>query len=296
MKRTTLIIVAALVAALAACALAGCGSQSASSSAAVSGSASASAASESASASAAAEPSQEELVAELKDALANAPAYKSVTIDAEESTITEVEDEGTTATTLYKFDASGEKLKTSAEIEIGGVKLAYYTDGDDAVCVTDGPVYSGTVEQFELSYAAGADVYLKDAIGDLGTLVDCAAQVEKMESNGITAYLMTLDPEKYIESDEALKLLAQYGSPVKEAFFTISFDEDGSIGSLDLAVAYEDSKKMTNLMLKDYDSTTVDPMPEATRTFEDMEQDMQLKYDALFAQLEAAEAAEAEAK
>lgn len=53
---------------------------------------------------------------------------------------------------------------------------------------------------------------------------------------------------------------------------------------------------MTNLMLKDYDSTTVDPMPEATRTFEDMEQDMQLKYDALFAQLEAAEAAEAEAK
>ena len=285
MKRITSIIVTALVAALAACALAGCGGQSASSSASASDSGSGSA-----SASAEAEQSQDELTAELKDALANVPAYKSVTIEAEDSTVSEGDGEAVTATTVYKFDASGEALKTSAEIEIMDVKLAYYTDGDNAVCVTDGPVYSGTVEQFELTYAAGAEAYLKDAIGDFDTLIDCAAQVEKMESNGLTFYMLTLDPEKYIASDEALKLLAEYGSPVKEAFFTIGFEEDGSIASLDLAVSYEDSQKLTNLMLKDYDSTTIDPMPEATRTFEDMEEDMQLKYDALYAQLDASEA------
>lgn len=265
-------LVMACVAALVAGMLAGCNSQSSSS-----GSASSSA---SASASASAEQSQDVMIAELKDALANAPAFKSVTITEEEETVYQGDQESITATTIYKFDASGEVLKTSAEVDVAGIKLQYLTDGDNAVCVADGPIYSGTVEQFGLDYAAGFDAYLESEIGDLNTMIDCVASVEKLESNGLTFYLMTLDPEKYTASDSTLQLLAEYGSPVKEAFLTIGFEEDGSIASIDRAIVYEDLSAMKGLLISDYDNTTLGPLPEATKTFEEMEADIQAKIDA----------------
>ena len=225
----------------------------------------------------------------MKNAWANTPEFKSVTVEADtESRFTEL-DEIIAGKTIYKFDASGDTLKTSAEAEIGDIKLTYFTDGDNAVCVTDGPVYSGTTEQFELSYAAGIDEYIAEEVGDFDTIINCVATVEKTESNGLTAYALKLDPEKYIASDEILTLMAQSGSPVTEAIITISFEEDGSIAAINKAISYEDSSVWTGLMFKDYDSTVIDPMPEATRTYEDMEEDMELKLDALYKQLEAAE-------
>lgn len=314
MKRMTLVIVAALAAALAVFAIAGCSSQSASS-ASTSGSTSASAASEQ---------SQEEIIAELKGAIANAPAYKSVTITVgESSTVTDkaeaaeddssesaasseaassesaaaddadTEYEAIEAKTVYKFDASGETLKTSMVAEIEGITLQYFTDGDAAVFVSDGPVYSGTTEQFDLAHTNGVETFLVEEIGDLNTLVDCAAEAEKMESNGMTFYLLTLDPEKYIASDEILQIMADAGSPVKEASLTIGFEEDGSIASIDLATTYDDVKVWKGLMFSDYDNTAIDPMPEADKTYEEMEADTQAKLDALAAELEEAESAEA---
>ena len=313
MKRITICIAAALAAALAVGALAGCSGQS--SSASTSGSASSEAASASASAEAsesaeasgsesatseqaASGQSTEELVAEFKDVAAKVPAYKSVTITAEESSTSKNsdtgEDESIESTTVYKFDETGDALKTSIEAEISGIKLKYVTDGDAAVIVTDGPIYSGTVEQFDLPSAGGPGAYLDDTIGDLDTLAACAASVEKMESHGLTFYTLTLDPEKYIASDESLKLLADYGSPVIEALVTVGFEEDGSICSIDKKVAYSDVTAVDNLMFSDYGATTVEPLPEADKTYEEMEADMQEKLDAFSSEFDLDDGSEGE--
>lgn len=302
MKRTMVFTVAAFVAALAMGAMAGCGGQSGSSAGAQGSSASAASsasasASETVSASAAAGQSTDELAAELKEAIANTPAFKSVTVTEEEgsadvggaedasasaaSSQAAAEPEIIKAETVYKFDASGDKLKTSAVTEIGGVKLQYLTEGDDAVLVTDGPVYSGTVEQFDIDHAKGFEAFLASDIGDLNTLVDCAAEVETTGTDGFIVYMVTLDPEKYIESDEFLTVLAESGDPVKEANLSIGFEEDGSIATIDLVVFYEKGNiAERHLELTDYDSTVVDPMPAADRTYEEMEADVQAKLDA----------------
>ena len=133
MKRTTICIIAALSAMLAIGAMAGCSSQPASS---------ASASGESSASASASEKSPVDILAELKDSLENVPAYKSVTMteemttwtnedeDAEESSSASAESSGAAssksaasnptedileATTIYKFDASGDKMKTSME-------------------------------------------------------------------------------------------------------------------------------------------------------------------------------------
>ena len=279
MKRTTGYIVLALAAVLAMGLMAGCSSQPAASSS--TGGASFSAEGQ----------SQDELTAELKDAIANAPAYKSVTITVDEETVATNDPEPLKSSTVYKFDASGDKLKTSAAAEMGNIVLQYYSDGDDAVCVTDVDVYSGTTSQFDEPFFAGAEAYMKSTIGDLNTLVDCAATVEKMETNGLVSYAMTLDPEKYIASDEILTTLSESGSPVTEASLTITFDEDGSIGAIDKKDTFEDSTITRTLVFSDYDSTVIDPMPEATKTFEEMNADMQAKLDAFAAQVDSEESA-----
>lgn len=320
MKRMTAIIVAALAATLAVCALTGCGSQPASS---ASASASSSASASAASASSAAAQSQDEIIAELKAAIAGTPAFKSVTVAEEDEAAFKVDAEASadsssasaasseaassesaaaeaateeantiTSKAVYKFDASGDTLKTSVSAQIEDITIEYYTDGDNAVCVTDGPVYSGTVEQFDLTHAAGFEAYLAETIGDLNKLADCAAEAEKMESNGLTFYMLTLDPAKYIATDEALTALAEAGMPVKQALLTVGFAEDGSIVSIDLGIAYEDSMNAKHLVISDYNSTVVDPMPAADKTFEEMEADMQAKLDAWSAELEMNEAAE----
>ena len=253
MKRTTLFIVAAIAAALAVGAMMGCSSQQA---------------------------SQDDLIAEYKDALANVPECESVTVAVEDSATFPGEDE-IVETSIYKFDASGDTLKTSIEVDASGVALKYYTDGDDAVFVSDGPVYSGTAEQFDLVSAQGFQAFLDDAVGDLNVLADCTTEIEKMESNGLTAYFLTLDPQKYTESDEALSMLAEYGTVVQEATFTVSFDEDGTIASVDQNITYEDSTKYKGLIFSDYGSTVVDPMPEADKTYEDMEADMEAKFNTI---------------
>ena len=42
-------------------------------------------------------------------------------------------------------------------------------------------------------------------------------------------------------------------------------------------------------MFSDYDSTVIDPMPEADKTYEEMEEDMAKKIDALYEELDTAE-------
>ena len=327
MKRIAILAAAALVAALAAGMMAGCSSQPASSaSGSGSGSASASASasgSGSASASAASEQSQDAIIAELKDTLNNSPAFESVTvtedslatfIDSGEATEADssasaasseaassesaeaaeaANEPATIATrTVYKFDESGDKVRTSMTCEIDDLTLQYFTEGDNAVCVTDGPVYSGTVEQFDLPHAAGFKAYLKSATGDLNTIIDCVANVTKSQQDGMTVYELTLDPAKRIASDEVYQLLADYGDPILSESITIGFDGNNNLVWALEKREFQASTAEKNLMFSDFDSTVVDPMPEANKTYEEMQADIDEKYNAVFDALEQADNAE----
>ena len=305
MKRATISIAAALMAALAIMALAGCSSQAASSSASA-----ASTASPSASASAAENP-QSESIAELKDSLANVPSFKSVTITqkdwslfgedfdlvmgeaskvatpsmatspdsaAAESNTPDVE--AISTTTVCKFEGLDDQPKTSKVTEQGDIKIQYFTNGDNAIFVSDGPAYSGTTEQFDLPYAGGVDAYLKSEIGDLNMLIDSASAVNRGQTDEMITYELVIDPEKYIATDKVLEMLAGGGSPLEQCFVTIGFDKDGHIAALSRVTAFTDITFVKALEFTDFDSTVVDPMPEATSTYEEMVADMQAKIDA----------------
>ncbi|MBR3316426.1 MAG: hypothetical protein IKG21_01210 [Atopobiaceae bacterium] len=237
------------------------------------------------------EQSQGELIDELNQAILNVPQCKSLTV-TEEMTSTFYEDgknEDIKEVSIYKFDQSGDKIKTSVEVDSSGVKLAYYTDGDAAVFVTDGPVYAGTTEQFGLDHAKGLMPFLENSIGKPDVFLNCAASVEKTEGRGLVIYSLTLDPKKYIESDEALRTLAKYGSPVKEAYVTFGFEGDGRIVSIDKKLVYEKSTSVWNLVLSKHDKTVVSPMPEATSTYEQMEEDEERKLEEIFGDEDVAE-------
>lgn len=303
MKRTTILTTTLLAATLMAAPLVGCGGQTSSSATSASTSDSATAST--------AEQSQDEIVAELKDAIASEPAYKTVTLtqlteatpkgeadtaedassDATSSANTTTDElsssDTITSKTVYKFDASGDELKTDMTGEIEGVKIRYCSDGDEAVCVTDGPVYSGTTEQFGEAHFAGVEAFLKEEVGDLNTLIGCADTVEKAQEGDLTVYTLTLDPEKYMASDEILTMMKEYGDPVVSAVFELGFDGEGHLASIHEAVEYSASIADRTYTLSDFDSTEVGPMPEADKTYEEMEADIDEKYKALEDELDA---------
>ena len=304
------------------------GSASGSASSASASAESASAASASSeSASAASEQSNDEVLAELKDVSSKMPAFKSVTItDQTVSVLSNVSEATTTdssasaasseaassesaaaessasaesstiaSTTVYKFDESGDKVRTSVKSEIEDITLQYFTEGDDAVCVTDGPAYSGTTDQFGLEHAAGAKAYLESATGDLNTIFNCVKTATKSQQDGMTVYELTLDPEKRIASDEVFQILADAGDPVQAESIILGFDDKGYLVWANEKREFKLSSLEKNLTLTDFDNTTVEPMPKADKTYEEMEADIDEKYDAFFADLDKNEAAEGEA-
>lgn len=286
MKRSTTLIATALGFALATTPLMGCGSQQA----APAGDQATTEAAQTA------VPSHEELVAEFSKAMDSVPECKSITIDEEMTSTYKEDNSQITSKTIYKFDGSGDQLKTSSEIQVDNVKMAYYTDGDQVVFVSDGPVYSGTVEQFELEQANGFGPYLDEVLGEKGMLTNCASNVEKQSKDGLTIYKLTLDVDKYTNADEALKLLTDNGVKLQDAQVTVGFDESGNIVSVDKRYEYDTSVAEWHLVLSDHNKTTVDPMPEATKTYEDLDADTNAKLDALFGEegvaLDAAEVEE----
>jgi len=304
-KRKTMYIVMVLAAILVVGALAGCGQQKASSesaSASAASSTSSAQVSSSASASSASASSgraKDGAIAELESAAAKTPEFKSVTVT--ETTTwsyldgTSTAPETVQATGVYKFDMSGDQLKESVSAEYEGQKLQYFTDGKTAVFVSDGPVYSGTVEQFGTEDYSGFDVFLAHVIGELGMIAGCTTAVDKTEADGSTNYLLTLDPEKYAASDEMLTALAASGAPITQALFTIGLDGNGNVTSMNLALSFGDSSIVENLAFSDFNSTVVDPAPEATIKYEEMEASMQQELKTLMGDLDAFRASPSEA-
>ena len=180
---------------------------------------------------------------------------------------------------VYKFDDTGKELKTCLTCEIDDIKLQYYSDGEKAVCVTDGPVYSGTTDQFDMEQFHGADTYVETQVGNLYELIKCIDTVARGEKDGQTVYTLTLDPQKYIETDEIYKMMADSGDAVQKAVVIVAFNKDGYIVMEDLFVEYPKNTAQTNIVLSDFDSTTIEAMPEATRTYEEMDADITKKWE-----------------
>lgn len=311
MNRKSIYCAAAIAAVMALGAMAGCSGQQASSAAAPSAAAPSAAASASASAAAEVEKSQEEIIADLKAALENVPAYKSVTItektlawmnaasesavedsdaasassesasaSAESASAASAEAEAPDNTdievvTVYKFDESGDKPKTSSVLEDKETQMEYYSEGDDVVCVSDGTAYSGTAEQFETRHTEGAEAYLKNAIGDLDAFVDCIDTVSEGVIEGVNGFELILDAKKAAEVDEELKTVAEVGSPAKDVYITVGFDDAGRIAWMTRTCVFDTITSSTLLDLTDYDSTVVDPLPEASKTYEDLAAELQ---------------------
>jgi hypothetical protein len=176
--------------------------------------------------------------------------------------------------------------------EIDDITLSYFTEGYDAVCVTDGPVYSGSTEQFNLKHAAGYEAYLNSAAGDLNKIIGCVATATKSQQDGMTVFELELDPEKRIASDEVFQILADAGEPILSESIIVGFDENGHLVWANEKREFAATIAESNMMFSDFDSTVVDPMPEADKTYEEIEADMDARYDAFFAELEEAEAAQ----
>ena len=293
MKRRIVYIAMALAVALAAGALTGCGQKAPTESSPAPESSSVLEASSTITEPAKATQTKDEIIAELKSAAASNPEFKSVTVN--ETTEWAYADGSNAApateraTGVYKFEMDGDQLKESVSAEYEGIKMQYFTDGKNAVFVSDGPAYSGTAEQFGAQDYSGFDAFIKHTIGDLEALVGCVDSAEKAEGDGLTYYILTLDPAKYIATDELLAALAQAGMPVEGAVFSVAFDKSGNVASMDLALAFSDFALTETLAFSDFDSTVADPAPEATVTFEEMEESARLQIEELMKNLDSYE-------
>ena len=85
-------------------------------------------------------------------------------------------------------------------------------------------------------------------------------------------------------------MLSEAGMPVKDAILTIGFDKGGNVASMIAAINFEDSGLVETLEFSDFDSTVVDPTPEATKTYEQMDKDMQQQIEQLMKELDALDA------
>ena len=284
MKRRTTLAAAALSIVLATGAITGCGGQS--------GSAPDGTKATQEQASDAIESSDlslEELAQEIKAGIANLPQQQSLTIPSEsvsKYTGTDSPDPTTdemSETDVYKFDMSGGTLRSTSEYTMSGVTMKYYTDGDRVVCITDGPAYGGSADEFMLTQSDGYLALIDETFGDLSTVVDCATSIEKTLEMGQSVYSLELDAQKYINSDEILSIMSDSGSPVISASYVIAFDADGNYSKISNTVDYGTSTSTKTFVFSDFGTTTVDKMPEATKTYADMQADMQAKIEELLA-------------
>ena len=120
----------------------------------------------------------------------------------------------------------------------------------------------------------------------MNTCIDCFDTVVKEQQGDVTVYTVTLDPEKYMASDEILTMMKDAGDPVLSAVFTFSIDKDGRLVSLNRVVDYNVSSIDVTHTLSDFDSTVIGPMPEADKTYEEMESDINVKFEQLAAELD----------
>ena len=245
------------------------------------------------------EQTQEALLKEFEDAATKAPAYKSVTVN-EESTaeFTGESEEGSgpdsiTSKAVYKFDESGEAPKTSSEVSFADIKLKYVTDGDKAVCVTDQGNYAGTADDFALDFAQGFKAYLKKMIGEPKDLVACASEIAKDKQGDDTVWTLKLDPAKYMQTSDVLKMIADSEDPITEETITVTFDKDGNITAMGgKSVFKNDHFSENKLAFSDFDKTTVEALPQADKSFEDYQKDEELKLSELIEESDEAEKTE----
>ncbi len=317
MNRIVKIATPMVAAALIAGALVGCGGQAASSSA--SASAASASATAPASPSAETQATAEETVAQLKAAMENAKDFKSVTVthnvavethasqpaesasaqsasaDAAESAESAAASDAAAAggsslntTAVYKFDLSGDAVKASSSCEFAGSTFKSFLDGDKAVVDVDGVAYAGTVEEMSADEMTSIDELLETKVGDFEAITSCVSAADVATQGDNTVYALVIDGDKYAQSSEVEKALAEAG--LKKEVFTISYEfgADGKLLSVSVNTTTPIDTTQATLTFTDYDATVVDQAPETDKTYADMDAEIQKVVDAIAGEEQAA--------
>ena len=191
------------------------------------------------------------------------------------------EDTSLNTTTVYKFDQSGDAVKSSSTSDFQGSTFKSYLDGDKATVEVGGNAFAGTVQEMSAHELTSIDELLKTKVGDFEAITSCvsAADVEKQGDN--TVYALVIDADKYTETDEIEKALAKAG--LKKEVFTVSYEfgADGKLLSVSVNTTTPIDTTQATLRFTDYDATVVDQAPETDKTYADMSAEMQKTIDAI---------------
>ena len=156
-----------------------------------------------------------------------------------------------------------------------GIEMQIYIDGDDVVIASQGQAYSLTLEELEAmgySQYSSIDNIMKSQGGDFSAYKDAVQSVEKTTEGDETIYTVTCDPEKIMSSSEANAALSQLGGSVSfdSAKLVYHVNASNQLTGFDMELAGKAYSMTFNGKVYDYDSTVVDPAPEATGKFSDI--------------------------
>ena len=225
---------------------------------------------------------------------ADSAAAESASADAAESAASAAsdaaaaEDTSLNTTTVYKFDQSGDAVKASSSCDFLGSTFNAFLDGDKAVMEVDGDAYAGTVEEMSAQELTSIDELLNTKAGDFEAITSCVSAADVDEQGDSTVYALVIDPDKYAESSEIEKALAEAGLK-KEAFaVSYEFGADGKLLSVSVNEVTSHETTQATLSFTDYDATVVDQAPETDKTYADMDAEIQKVVDAIAGEEQAA--------
>lgn len=289
-KRIAIVLFATVLAS----ALAGCGSQqSAASASASSNAASTEASSETSavSASGVTTLTSEQAVDEIANLLVDSSGYKTVTItqtntvlpsnatatgssaSAESSSSNAAALEPFEVQTVYKFDISGDNTKSNVSTSLDGDKIVYYLDGDNVVAdYGGGNIYGGTVKEFSAENYVAPSKVIEAGAGELADLGTAIISATSDTINGDTAYTLAIDPEKFAKVDETFAVSKQYLN-VSAVGVTYLFGPDNVLKSITYADTSDIGDTVRQIEFSDYDATTLESAPAATKTYQDLVND-----------------------
>ena len=191
-------------------------------------------------------------------------------------------------TAVYKFDLSGDAVKASSSCEFAGSTFKSFLDGDKAVVDVDGVAYAGTVEEMSADEMTSIDELLETKVGDFEAITSCVSAADVATQGDNTVYALVIDGDKYAQSSEVEKALAEAG--LKKEVFTISYEfgADGKLLSVSVNTTTPIDTTQATLTFTDYDATVVDQAPETDKTYADMDAEIQKVVDAIAGEEQAA--------
>ena len=212
-----------------------------------------------------------EVVSELDANLeSTASKYKTVTVTA-----TEIIDDNfdNAATYVIKFDSSKDKGSASSTLTKDGTTVKEYLDGDNEVIdYGSGKTYQMTLSEAQSAGATdlrSAEAFTDGFIGNFDKLSKHASgiDVQKDEMVENPTYALVFNAEELAEASE---LFGDADEIPVEMNVIYTFDASGRVIAISSHwKTASGSMCDRTILFTDYDSTEVDPAPQATKSYAD---------------------------